>query len=74
MKIKKLEIYQKNSLRILNNGGEFLSGKIKFLQIYDVIKNAMNVRAVVKNPTLEILLDEDKIVRNLSEKFIENIA
>ena len=52
----------------------FLNGKIKFLQIYDVIENAMNIRAVIKNPTLEILLDEDKIVRNLSEKFIENIA
>ena len=51
----------------------FLSGKIKFLQIYDVIENAMNTRAVIKNPTLEILLDEDKTVRNLSEKFIENI-
>ena len=51
----------------------FLSGKIKFLQIYDVIENAMNTRAVIPNPTLEILLDEDKAVRNLSEKFIENI-
>ena len=52
----------------------FLGGKINFLQIYDVIENAMNTRAVVKNPTLEILLDEDNIVRNLSEKFIKNIA
>ena len=52
----------------------FLSGKIKFLQIYDVIENAMNLREVIKNPTLEILLDEDKIVRKLSEKFIKNIA
>lgn len=51
----------------------FLQGKIKFLQIYDVIENAMNARAVIKNPTLEILLDEDKTVRNLSEKFIENL-
>ena len=52
----------------------FLAGKINFLQIYDVIENAMNLRAVTKNPTLEILLAEDKIVRNLSEKFVENIA
>ena len=50
----------------------FLGGKIKFLQIYDVIENAMNTRAVIQNPTLEILLDEDKTVRNLSEKFISN--
>ena len=50
----------------------FLAGKIKFLQIYDVIENAMNSRAVIKNPTLEILLDEDNAVRNLSEKFISN--
>lgn len=52
----------------------FLGGKINFLQIYDVIENAMTTRAVIKNPTLEILLDEDKTVRNLSEKFIKNIA
>ena len=52
----------------------FLAGKINFLQIYDVIENALNSRAVIKNPTLEILLQEDKIVRNLSEKFLKNIA
>ena len=52
----------------------FLAGKINFLQIYDVIENALNARAVIKNPTLEILLQEDKIVRNLSEKFLKNIA
>lgn len=51
----------------------FLSGKIKFLQIYDVIENAMNTCAVIQNPTLEILLEEDTAVRKLSEKFIENI-
>ena len=48
----------------------FLAGKIKFLQIYDVIENALNSRAVLKNPTLETLLAEDTAVRILSEKFI----
>lgn len=48
----------------------FLAGKIKFLQIYDVIENALNSRAVIKNPTLEVLLQEDKAVRNLSEKML----
>lgn len=48
----------------------FLAGKINFLQIYDVIENALNSRAVIKNPSLEILLQEDTAVRNLSEKFI----
>ncbi len=52
----------------------FLAGKINFLQIYYVIENALNARAVIKNPSLEILLQEDKIVRNLSEKFLKNIA
>ena len=48
----------------------FLAGKINFLQIYDVIENALNSRAVLKNPTLETLLAEDTAVRILSEKFI----
>lgn len=52
----------------------FLAGRINFLQIYDVIENAMNSRAVLQNPTLETLLAEDEFVRNLSEKFIANIA
>lgn len=48
----------------------FLAGKINFLQIYDVIENALNSRAVIKNPTLETLLAEDTAARILSEKFI----
>ncbi len=48
----------------------FLQGKIKFLQIYDVIENAMLKREVKKNPTLETLLEEDFETRRLSEKFI----
>ncbi len=52
----------------------FLSGKINFLQIYDVIENAMNSRAVVKNPSFEILLTEDAAARKLSEKFISTVA
>ncbi len=49
----------------------FLQGRIKFLQIYDVIENAMSKRAVVKNPSLEILIEEDAAARELSKKFID---
>ena len=52
----------------------FLNGRINFLQIYDVIENAMNSRAVVKNPSLEVLLAEDAAARKLSEKFIMSVA
>lgn len=48
----------------------FLRGRIKFLQIYDVIENAMLKREVKKNSSLEVLLDEDRATRTLSEKFI----
>lgn len=48
----------------------FLAGRIKFLQIYDVIENALNVRPALQNPSLEILLAEDAAARALSEKFI----
>lgn len=49
----------------------FLRGRIKFLNIYDVIDNAMSSRAVLQNPTLEDLLAEDLETRRLAEKFIE---
>ena len=49
----------------------FLRGQIKFLQIYDVIDNAMTRREVVQNPTLENLLAEDAATRALAEKFIK---
>ncbi len=48
----------------------FLQGRIKFLNIYDVIEHAMTVREVVQNPTLEILLAEDAATRLLAEEFI----
>ena len=48
----------------------FLAGKIKFLQIYDVIESVMTRRAAVQNPSLEILLAEDAAARALAEKFI----
>ena len=48
----------------------FLQGRIKFLNIYDVIEHAMTVREVVQNPTLEILLAEDAATRRLAEEFI----
>ena len=51
----------------------FLRGNIKFLQIYDVIENAMSRREVKKNPTLEMLLEEDFETRKLSEEFIKSL-
>ena len=51
----------------------FLKGKIKFLQIYDAIENAMLKREVKKNPSLEMLLEEDLETRKLSAEFIKNL-
>ncbi|MCR5834317.1 MAG: 1-deoxy-D-xylulose-5-phosphate reductoisomerase [Selenomonadaceae bacterium] len=52
----------------------FLRRRIKFLDIYDVIEEAMTSRAVKQNPTLEDLLAEDRATRLFAEKFIENIT
>ena len=49
----------------------FLRGRIKFLQIYDVIDNAMWRQPVLQNPTLEDLIAADAEARRLSEEFIE---
>ena len=49
----------------------FLRGEIKFLQIYDVIEDAMNKREVIQNPTLEILTAEDSAVRTAAQGFID---
>ncbi|MBQ7199623.1 MAG: 1-deoxy-D-xylulose-5-phosphate reductoisomerase [Selenomonadaceae bacterium] len=51
----------------------FLRGQIKFLQIYDVIENALESHAVLKNPAFGVLTMEDSAVRILSEKFIEHL-
>ena len=49
----------------------FLRGRIKFLQIYEVIEEVMTRRKVLQQPTLEDLLAEDKATRSLAAKFIE---
>ena len=49
----------------------FLRGRIKFLQIYEVIEEVMTRRKVLSNPTLEDLIAEDKSARALAAKFIE---
>ena len=49
----------------------FLRGRIKFLQIYDVIYQAMTSYPFEKNPTLENLLAVDAETRRFSEEFIE---
>ena len=52
----------------------FLRGEIKFTQIYDVIENAMESHAVLKNISFGVLKAEDYSVRILSEKFIEKLS
>ncbi|MBR3498445.1 MAG: 1-deoxy-D-xylulose-5-phosphate reductoisomerase [Selenomonadaceae bacterium] len=49
----------------------FLRGRIKFLQIYEVIEEVMTRRKVLSNPTLEDLIAEDEAARALATKFIE---
>ena len=49
----------------------FLSGRIKFLDIYGVIDDVMWRRPVKQNPTLEDLLEEDILARECAEAFIE---
>lgn len=41
----------------------FLNGKIKYLDIADIIERAMNNIAKIENPTLEDILETDKAVR-----------
>ncbi|MBR7025239.1 MAG: 1-deoxy-D-xylulose-5-phosphate reductoisomerase [Selenomonadaceae bacterium] len=50
----------------------FLRGQIKFLEIYDVIEQAMTCRPVKQKPTLEDLLAEDTATRTLAEEFISD--
>ncbi len=50
---------------------EFLKGRIKFSDIYDVIENAMIKREVRQNLTLEMLIEEDSATRKLSAEFID---
>lgn len=49
----------------------FLRGRIKFLNIYDTIDDVMWRRPVKQNPTLEDLLEEDRLARERAEEFIE---
>ena len=47
----------------------FLNGKIKFLDIYNVIEATMNQREILHNPDLETLIAEDAAARSIAEKF-----
>ena len=49
----------------------FLRGRIKFLQIYDVIEQVMSRREIRQSPSLEELLEENTASRNLATEFIE---
>ena len=50
---------------VLNEANEvavakFLKGEIKFLEIYDMIEYAMNSHKLIKNPSLEDILETKK--------------
>ena len=51
--------------------GAFLKGKIKFLDIYNVIEETMNLREVINNPDLPTLIFEDSAARSIAEKLCE---
>lgn len=50
----------------------FLSGKISFLQIYDIIHNAMEYHKVILEPNLENLYDTDAWVRAYAKDLSEH--
>ena len=52
---------------------EFLKGRIKFLQIYDVIEETISRRTNKKNPTLEDLYAEDLESRETAKSILEKL-
>ena len=50
----------------------FLQGKIGFLDIYDIIERALNVRDNKSNPSFEILCEEDRWARGFVNNFLES--
>ena len=49
----------------------FLKGKIKFLDIYNVIEETMSRRKVIYNPDLETLIVEDTNARSIAKSICE---
>ena len=47
---------------------KFLKGKIKYLDISDMIEDAMNNFKFIENPTIDEILETDKEVREWAEK------
>ena len=52
----------------------FLNNQIHFLDIYSVIEETINKRAVIQNPTLEVLIAEDHAARSIAENIISHIC
>ena len=52
---------------------EFLKGRIKFLQIYDVIEETISRRTNKKNPALEDLFAEDLESREIAKSILEKL-
>ncbi|MFH1752489.1 MAG: 1-deoxy-D-xylulose-5-phosphate reductoisomerase [archaeon] len=48
----------------------FLQGKIKFMQIPETVKQVMDTHTVVKNPSLEDILEVNERVSKETEKFL----
>ena len=53
--------------------GAFLKGKIKFLDIYNVIEETMSRRNVISNPNLPTLIAEDAAARSIAENYVNSI-
>ena len=47
---------------------KFLKGKIKYLDISDMIEDAMNNFKFIENPTIDEILETDREVREWAEK------
>ena len=54
--------------------GAFLRGKIKFLDIYDVIEETMLKRVCIMDPTLEDLFAEDLWAREFATDLLKKIG
>ena len=54
---------------VLNGANEaavnlFLNGKIKFLDIYKIVKDSLNNFENIENPSIENIIDIDKKIKN----------
>lgn len=53
--------------------GAFLAGRLGFLDIYDIIEKTMQARESQKNPSLELLFEEDAWARAFAGQLLKEI-